>query len=199
MFDRAPSFDARMTLLRYVNIRKRELFKLDRQHFEWGLLVFHRVAVLNSRTANELSRRLEDSIDRDRNFMRRPLSIEIEASALRSTMRYCRTFLTNHFETSEDEDLRLLNKDDLIVADEAEGFYKPYGEDRGGIAPEAWHISYRPAATKYQDRVSPELLIPLWRGEADACGNVHERLAMLEVIEPRVGHLMERFVAAPES
>lgn len=115
MFDRAPSFDARMTLLRYVNIRKRELFKLDRQHFEWGLLVFHRVAVLNSRTANELSRRLEDSIDRDRNFMRRPLSIEIEASALRSTMRYCRTFLTNHFETSEDEDLRLLNKDDLIM------------------------------------------------------------------------------------
>ena len=89
--------------------------------------------------------------------------------------------------------------DDLMVADEAEGFYKPYGEYRGGIAPEAWHISYRPAATKYQDRVSPELLIPLWRGEADACGNVHEPLAMLEVIEPRLDHLMERFVAAPES
>ena len=89
--------------------------------------------------------------------------------------------------------------DDLMVADDAEGFYKPYAEDRGGIAPEAWHISYRPAAMEYQDRVSPELLIPLWRGEADACGNVHEPLAMLEVIEPRVDHLMERFVAAPES
>ena len=89
--------------------------------------------------------------------------------------------------------------DDLMVADNAEGFYKPYGEDHGGIAPEAWHISYRPVAMKYQNRVSPELLIPLWRGEADACGNVHEPLAMLEVIEPRVDHLMERFVAAPES
>ena len=89
--------------------------------------------------------------------------------------------------------------DDLMVADDAEGFYKPYAEDRGGIAPEAWHISYRPAAMEYQDRVSPELLIPLWRGEADASGNVHEPLAMLEVIEPRVDHLMERFVAAPES
>ena len=89
--------------------------------------------------------------------------------------------------------------DDLMVADDAEGFYKPYAVDRGGIAPEAWHISFRPAAMKYHDMVSPELLIPLWRGEADACGNVHEPLAMLEVIEPRVDHLMERFVAAPES
>ena len=86
-----------------------------------------------------------------------------------------------------------------MAADDAEGFFKPYAEDRGGIAPEPWHISYRPAAMKYQERVSAELLIPLWRGEADACGNVHEPLAMLEVIEPQVDHLMERFVAVPES
>ena len=116
MFDRAPSFDARMSLLRFVNIRKRELFKLDGQHFEWGLLLFHRVAVLNSRTANELSQSLEDSDDRERsNVMRKPLSLEIEASALRSTMRYCRTFLVNHFATTEDEDLKLLNKDGLMM------------------------------------------------------------------------------------
>ncbi|MGB0157161.1 MAG: M15 family metallopeptidase [Luminiphilus sp.] len=89
--------------------------------------------------------------------------------------------------------------DELMAADDAEGFYKPYAEDRGGIAPEQWHISYRPAAMKYQERVAPELLMPLWRGEADACGNVHEPLAMLEVIEPRVDDLMERFVAVSES
>ena len=89
--------------------------------------------------------------------------------------------------------------DELMAADDAEGFYKPYAEDRGGIAPEQWHISYRPAATKYQERVAPELLMPLWRGEADAYGKVHEPLAMLEVIEPQVDHLMERFVAVPES
>lgn len=88
---------------------------------------------------------------------------------------------------------RWLNE--LMAADDAEGFFKPYAEDRGGIAPEAWHISYRPAALKYQDSVSAELLIPLWRGEADACGNVHEPLAMLELIEPQVDYLMERFVA----
>jgi len=87
--------------------------------------------------------------------------------------------------------------DELMAARDAEGFYRPYALDRGGIAPEAWHISYRPAAMKYQDMVSAELLIPLWRGEADACGNVHEPLAMLKVIEPKVDHLMERFVAVP--
>ena len=89
--------------------------------------------------------------------------------------------------------------DELMAADDAEGFYKPYAEDSGGIAPEPWHISYRPAAIKYQERVAPELLMPLWRGEADACGHVHEPLAMLEVIEPRVDDLMERFVAVSES
>ena len=88
--------------------------------------------------------------------------------------------------------------DELMAADDAEGFFKPYVEDRGGIAPEAWHISYRPAALRYQDTVSPGSLIPVWRGEADACGNVHEPLAMLEVIEPQVDHLMERFVVVSE-
>ena len=89
--------------------------------------------------------------------------------------------------------------DELVAADDAEGFFKPYVEDRGGIAPEAWHISYRPAALRYQDTFSLESLIPLWRGEADACGNFHEPLAMLKVIEPRVDHLMERFFTVPES
>ena len=88
--------------------------------------------------------------------------------------------------------------DDLMAADDAEGFFKPYARDRGGIAPEPWHISFRPVAMKYQHRVAPELLMPLWRGEADVCGNAHEPLAMLEVIEPQVDHLLERFVAVSE-
>ena len=88
---------------------------------------------------------------------------------------------------------------ELVAGDDAEGVLKPYAEDRGGIEPRPWHISYRPAAIKYQERLTPELLMPVWRGEADACGNVHEPLAMLEVIEPQMDHLMERFVAVPAS
>ena len=87
--------------------------------------------------------------------------------------------------------------DELIAADDAEGFYKPYAVDRGGIAPEAWHVSYRPSALIYQDIVSAEMLMPLWRGEPDDNGKVHEPLVMLEVIEPQVDHLLERFVLAP--
>ena len=87
--------------------------------------------------------------------------------------------------------------DELMAARDAEGFYRPYALDLGGIAPEAWHISYRPAAMKYQEMVSAELLLPLWRGEADACGNVHEPLEMLKLVEPKMDHLMERFVAVP--
>ena len=87
--------------------------------------------------------------------------------------------------------------DELIAADDDEGFYKPYAVDRGGIAPEAWHVSYRPSAIKYQDIVSAEMLMPLWRGEPDDNGKDLEPLVMLEVIEPQVDHLLERFVLAP--
>ena len=87
--------------------------------------------------------------------------------------------------------------DELIAADDAEGFYKPYTVDRGGTAPEAWHVSFGPAAQNYQNMVSAELLVPLWRGEPDACGTVHEPLVMLEMITPQVDRLLERFVSVP--
>jgi hypothetical protein len=41
------------------------------------------------------------------------------------------------------------------------------------------------------------MLMPLWRGEPDDNGKDHEPLVMLEVIEPQVDHLLERFVLAP--
>ena len=43
--------------------------------------------------------------------------------------------------------------DDQIAADNAEGFYKPYDVDRGGVAPEPWHISYRPVAQGYHQHL----------------------------------------------
>ncbi|WP_439133237.1 M15 family metallopeptidase [Pseudomaricurvus sp.] len=39
--------------------------------------------------------------------------------------------------------------DGLIANDEAEGFFHPYAQDTGGVAPEPWHISYRPVAERY--------------------------------------------------
>lgn len=84
--------------------------------------------------------------------------------------------------------------DERMSADDAEGFFKPYAVDRGGVAPEAWHISYRPVARHYQNAESLETLISLWRGEPDELGITHEPLAMLGVIEPQAASLLAKFV-----
>lgn len=38
------------------------------------------------------------------------------------------------------------------------GFYRPYAQDYGGIAPERWHISYRPVADSYAAQLTVEVL-----------------------------------------
>lgn len=38
------------------------------------------------------------------------------------------------------------------------GFYRPYAEDRGGVSPERWHLSYAPLAARLQQAHSPALL-----------------------------------------
>lgn len=40
----------------------------------------------------------------------------------------------------------------------ASDFYRPYAQDRGGIAPEPWHLSYAPLATLFSHRLAPALL-----------------------------------------
>jgi len=60
-------------------------------------------------------------------------------------------------------------------------FYRPYAEDRGGIAPERWHISYRPVADIYGAQLTVEVLA--------------ERLASAEILhrETVLAHLDELF------
>ena len=38
------------------------------------------------------------------------------------------------------------------------GFYRPYGVDRGGVAPEPWHYSFAPRARDAQAALTPEVL-----------------------------------------
>jgi LAS superfamily LD-carboxypeptidase LdcB len=84
--------------------------------------------------------------------------------------------------------------DARMAADDAEGFFKPYDRDRGGIAPEPWHISFRPVAEQYANRVSLEWLMPLWSGSPDAQGTVHQPLAMLSVLAPVAATVLARYV-----
>lgn len=84
--------------------------------------------------------------------------------------------------------------DEQIAAGNAEGFHKPYAADRGGVAPEAWHISFGPGAEGYQSQIAAEHLLALWRGAPDPVGNVHEPLTMLHVVEPRIEALLNQYV-----
>lgn len=84
--------------------------------------------------------------------------------------------------------------DDLISADNAEGFYKPYEVDRGGVAPEPWHISYRPVAQGFCRQLSLSHCLPLWRGHADPAGECHAPLQMVSVLEADADTIFRRYV-----
>jgi len=49
--------------------------------------------------------------------------------------------------------------DERIARDESFGFFRPYDCDRGGVAPERWHLSYAPLASYYQRQLTPERLL----------------------------------------
>ena len=38
--------------------------------------------------------------------------------------------------------------DERLAAGESHGFFRPYGKDRGGVAPERWHLSYAPLSSR---------------------------------------------------
>ncbi|WP_127960318.1 M15 family metallopeptidase [Serratia microhaemolytica] len=44
-------------------------------------------------------------------------------------------------------------------------FYRPFSEDRGGVAIEPWHLSYRPLAQQLVKQLTPELLLASWQGK----------------------------------
>ena len=48
--------------------------------------------------------------------------------------------------------------DERIETNKSYGFFRPYAKDRGGVAPERWHLSYAPLSKNYQQQVSSELL-----------------------------------------
>ena len=84
--------------------------------------------------------------------------------------------------------------DDQISADNAEGFYKPYDVDRGGVAPEPWHISYRPVAQGYSRQLSLSQCLPVWRGHADPAGQCHAPLQMVSLLESNAEAIFQRYV-----
>lgn len=55
---------------------------------------------------------------------------------------------------------------DTYLQDPAAGFFRPYAEDRGGIAPERWHLSHAPTAARY-DALLEQDTLARWLGQQD--------------------------------
>jgi LAS superfamily LD-carboxypeptidase LdcB len=65
------------------------------------------------------------------------------------------------------------------------GFFRPYSTDRGGVAPEPWHLSYAPISVPALAQLTPDLLRDALR---------HSHLEGLSALLPRVGSVHEQYV-----
>jgi LAS superfamily LD-carboxypeptidase LdcB len=75
---------------------------------------------------------------------------------------------------------------DTRIADgSAFGFVRPYDADRGGIAPERWHLSYSPVATEYTRMLTTDVL----RTTIEAAD-----LQLKDVVLAHLDEIAQRFV-----
>lgn len=79
--------------------------------------------------------------------------------------------------------------DERIAGGGSHGFFRPYDRDRGGTAPERWHLSYAPAARIFLGRLSCDLLRRAW--DESGTGD----LALRDCLEDCLEELFERFVS----
>ena len=75
--------------------------------------------------------------------------------------------------------------DGRIAEGACHGFFRPYDRDRGGVAPERWHLSHRPTALPHQRRLTVGVL----RDTVSASG-----LRLKESILRHLDEIYERFV-----
>ncbi|MHA7814974.1 MAG: M15 family metallopeptidase [Pseudohaliea sp.] len=80
--------------------------------------------------------------------------------------------------------------DERMAAGECHGFFRPYAVDRGGVAPERWHLSYAPLARRLAPRLTAALLLRSWEEGGQPAG--------LSALVDALPALLERYVAVPE-
>lgn len=76
--------------------------------------------------------------------------------------------------------------DERMATGTAFGFYRPYDRDRGGVAPERWHLSHAPLASQFLRELTPDVLRETVAG-AD--------LALKETVLEHLDEIYQRFVA----
>lgn len=75
--------------------------------------------------------------------------------------------------------------DTRIANGTAFGFFRPYDRDRGGVAPERWHLSFAPLAAPFAQLLTPDLL-------REALQRADMRLK--EVVLAHLDEIFDRFV-----
>lgn len=82
--------------------------------------------------------------------------------------------------------------DARMAAGESHGFYRPYNQDRGGVAPERWHISYAPLSIECAALLHRGLVAECWD-----CGETAEELLLRDALEAELPQLLARYVEVP--
>ncbi len=79
--------------------------------------------------------------------------------------------------------------DKYLDSNDNPGFFRPYDTDRGGVAPERWHLSYAPVAAPCQRRMSAVVLNNIL---------VAHEFALREVVLGEIQTIYTRYVDLPE-
>lgn len=80
---------------------------------------------------------------------------------------------------------------DQVFVDRPElGFFRPYPKDRGGIAPERWHISYAPVSGMLQRQLSKALILETVRDS-----DLHSK----DVVIEHMDEIYQRFIKVPSA
>jgi hypothetical protein len=75
--------------------------------------------------------------------------------------------------------------DSRIAKGTSHGFFRPYDRDRGGVAPERWHLSHAPVAREHGRLLTPTLL-----RETLECADMR----LKDVVIRDLDEIFERFV-----
>jgi len=80
--------------------------------------------------------------------------------------------------------------DQQIESNAAFGFFRPYIQDRGGVSPERWHLSYAPLSREFQKALSVNGLRKVLEGED---------MALKDVVLDNLDDIYRRFIHVPFS
>ncbi|WP_461516875.1 M15 family metallopeptidase [Porticoccus sp.] len=68
------------------------------------------------------------------------------------------------------------------------GFYRPYDRDRGGVAPEPWHLSYRPVAELFEAQLDAAFVRKLLDNDG---------LSLKSAVLAQLDEIVARFILPP--